>query len=237
MKLSSDSLRQEIKYKVFFRDISGLYSWLYSNSFFKESYPPRVVNSLYFDTPNYDFAASNMSGESRRIKLRARWYSEIDSKFIDSFILDSQIFNFEVKRKINSLSDKLNVGKFSYENKDDYYNRMNSIEDSMETICKTNPALSGFSLMGTVFTSYEREYYELSNDSNLRLTVDKNISYCGSKVPSDPILMGKDFVIVELKFNPNSRKKVNNIMKDFPYRQVRSSKFLASLAQIQRVSY
>jgi hypothetical protein len=49
--------------------------------------------------------------------------------------------------------------------------------------------------------------------------------------------MAKDFVIVELKFNPNSRKKVNAIMKDFPYRQVRSSKFLASIAQIQRVSY
>ena len=88
MKLSNDSLRQEIKYKVFFRDISGLYSWLYSSSFFKESYEPRVVNSLYFDTPNYDFAASNMSGESSRIKLRARWHSKIDNQFIDDFILD-----------------------------------------------------------------------------------------------------------------------------------------------------
>jgi SPX domain protein involved in polyphosphate accumulation len=237
MKLSNDSLRQEIKYKVFFRDISGLYSWLDSSSFFKESYEPRVVNSLYFDTPNYDFAASNMSGESSRIKLRARWYSKIDNQFIDDFILDSQVFNFEVKRKINSLSDKLNVGKISYEKEDDYYNRINSLENSMGSICKNNPALSGFNLLGTVFTSYEREYYELSSDNNLRLTIDKNISYCGCKLPSDPILMAKDFVIVELKFNPNSRKKVNAIMKDFPYRQVRSSKFLASIAQIQRVSY
>jgi hypothetical protein len=50
-------------------------------------------------------------------------------------------------------------------------------------------------------------------------------------------MLAKDYVIVELKFNPESRKKVNLFMKDFPFRQVRSSKFLATLAQIKRVSY
>ena len=61
----------------------------------------------------------------------------------------------------------------------------------MDSICKNNAVLSGFNLLGTVFTSYEREYYEFSSDNNLRLTIDKNISYCGSKLPSDPILMAK----------------------------------------------
>ena len=51
------------------------------------------------------------------------------------------------------------------------------------------------------------------------------------------MLMAKDFIIVELKFHPEQRNKVNKLMKDFPFRQVRSSKFLSSLAQIQRVSY
>ena len=69
------------------------------------------------------------------------------------------------------------------------------------------------------------------------MTIDKNISYCDSKSPSDLVMLAKDYVIVELKFNPKSRKKVNLLMKDFPFRQVRSSKFLATLAQIQRVSY
>tara|TARA_B100000902_G_scaffold4201_1_gene5386 strand:+ start:1574 stop:2287 length:714 start_codon:yes stop_codon:yes gene_type:complete len=237
MKLSEDSIRQEIKYKVFFMDMPKLYDWLYRYSFFQESYSPRMVNSLYFDTPNYDFASSNMSGESERIKVRARWYGELDKKFLDSFLSNSQQFIFEVKRKINSVSDKLNIGEVTYENKENYVSRVNSIQKSLETIVRNQPALSAFNLLSTIFTNYEREYYELKSDNNIRLTIDKNISYCNSKTPSDLLMLAKDYVIVELKFNPKSRKKVNTLMKDFPFRQVRSSKFLSTLAQIQRVSY
>ena len=237
MKLSEDSIRQEIKYKVFFMDVPILYDWLYRQSFFQESYSPRMVNSLYFDTPNYDFASSNMSGESKRIKVRARWYEKLDKKFLDSFLSTPQLFIFEVKRKINSISDKLNIGEVTYEKKESYISRVNSIQKSLETIVRNQPTLSAFNLLGTIFTNYEREYYELKSDNNIRLTIDKNISYCNSNTPSDLLMLAKDYVIVELKFNPKSRKKVNTLMKNFPFRQVRSSKFLSSLAQIQRVSY
>lgn len=237
MKLSEDSIRQEIKYKVFFMDVPILYDWLYRQSFFQESYSPRMVNSLYFDTPNYNFASSNMSGESKRIKVRARWYEKLDKKFLDSFLTTPQLFIFEVKRKINSISDKLNIGEVTYEKKESYISRVNSIQKSLETIVRNQPTLSAFNLLGTIFTNYEREYYELKSDNNIRLTIDKNISYCNSNTPSDLLMLAKDYVIVELKFNPKSRKKVNTLMKNFPFRQVRSSKFLSSLAQIQRVSY
>ena len=196
-----------------------------------------MVNSLYFDTPNYDFASSNMSGESKRIKVRARWYGELDKKFLDSFLSNSQIFTFEIKRKINSVSDKLNIGEVTYENSENYLSRVNSIQKSLESLVKNQPTLSAFNLLSTIFTNYEREYYELKSDKNIRLTIDKNISYCNSKTPSDLLMLAKDYVIVELKFNPKSRKKVNTLMKNFPFRQVRSSKFLSTLAQIQRVSY
>lgn len=236
MKLSEETLRQEIKYKVFFKDEQTLYNWLYSSSFFQESYNPRLVNSLYFDTPNYDFASSNMSGESKRIKVRARWYGQLDENFLDSFISERTLFNFEVKRKINSLSDKLNIGKIKFDKKDEYLSRIESIQCELAALCDSYSTLSAFKLLSTVFTHYEREYYELNNN-NIRLTIDKNISYCNSKAPSELMLLAKDYVIVELKFHPESRKKVNVLMKSFPFRQVRSSKFLSSLAQIQRVSY
>ena len=236
MKLSDESTRQEIKYKIFFADIPKLYNWIYKSSFFYESYKPRIVNSLYFDTPNYDFASSNMSGESRRIKLRARWYSGLDEEFINSFLDESQVFNFEVKRKLNSISDKLNVGKYSI-NDDCFISKINSLKIKLESICKNNPNLASFSLLSTIFTSYKREYYEFKNNNKIRLTIDKNISYCDSKMPSNLLLMAKDYVIVELKFEPGNRKKINQLMADFPFRQVRSSKFLSTLAQIKRVSY
>ncbi len=237
MELSKETIRQEIKYKVFYMDMPKLYDWLYKHSFFQESYEPRIVNSLYFDTPNYDFASSNMSGESKRIKLRSRWYSDLKTNFLDSFLLKSQLFTFEVKRKINSVSDKLNIGKVTYDKEEDYLSRVSSIQESFESIAMNQPALAAFSLISTIFTNYEREYYELKSDNSIRLTVDKNISYCNSKTPSDLLMLAKDYVIVELKFNPDSRKKINLLMKNFPFRQVRSSKFLSTLAQIHRVSY
>ncbi len=237
MELSKETIRQEIKYKVFFMDIPRLYDWLYRCSFFQESYSPRMVNSLYFDTPNYDFASSNMSGESKRIKVRARWYGELEEKFLKNFLSDSQIFTFEVKRKLNSVSDKLNIGEITYGNEESFISRVNSIQGTLESIIKKQPTLAAFNLISTVFTNYEREYFELKSDSEIRLTIDKNISYCNSQTPSDLLMLSKDYVIVELKFNPKLRKKVNSLMKDFPFRQVRSSKFLSTLAQIQRVSY
>lgn len=237
MELSKETIRQEIKYKVFYMDMPLLYDWIYKYSFFQESYKPRIVNSLYFDTPNYDFASSNMSGESKRIKLRSRWYSDLKTKFLDSFTSKSQLFTFEVKRKINSVSDKLNLGTITYDKEEDYLSRVSSIQESFESIAINQPTLAAFSLISTIFTNYEREYYELKSDNNIRLTIDKNISYCNSKAPSDLLMLAKDYVIVELKFNPDSRKKINSLMKNFPFRQVRSSKFLSTLAQIHRVSY
>ena len=75
MKLSSQSLRQEIKYKVFFMDLPKLYDWLYKYSFFQESYSPRMVNSLYFDTPEYSNFYEKVDGIKIRKKFRIRSYS------------------------------------------------------------------------------------------------------------------------------------------------------------------
>lgn len=237
MHLLKKTLRQEIKYKVFLKDVPKLYAWIYGHSFFKEKYNCRMVSSLYFDGLNYDFAASNMSGESKRMKIRARWYSELDDSFLDTFVSKSQIFNFEVKRKFNNISDKLNIGEIKFHKKDEYDSRLNSIQTDLNSICSNHPILSAFNLVSTVFTNYEREYYQLNSDNKIRLTVDKNISYCNSRAITNPMLMSKDYLIVELKFDPEFRKKVNALLINFPFRQTRSSKFLSSIAQIQRVSY
>lgn len=237
MKLSQETYRKEIKYKVFIQDLPKLYHWLYSSSFFQQSYFPRVVNSLYFDTLNYDFASSNMSGESNRIKVRARWYAKSDEKFIDSFRSESQSFNFELKRKFNNISDKLSIGKISFKKEDEYINRINNIQKKLNSICKDHEILHKYTLCKAVFTNYDREYYELTSNQNIRLTVDKNISYCDCENPSMPLLISKDYVVVELKFNPKLSKKVIPIMNNFPFRQVRSSKFLSTIAQFKRVSY
>ena len=39
-------------------------------------HPPRVVQSLYLDTPARDAFAANRDGDAERTKLRLRWYGE-----------------------------------------------------------------------------------------------------------------------------------------------------------------
>ena len=78
-----------------------------------------------------------------------------------SFTSKSQLFTFEVKRKINSVSDKLNLGTITYDKEEDYLSRVSSIQESFESIAINQPTLAAFSLISTIFTNYEREYYEL----------------------------------------------------------------------------
>ena len=58
MFLLKNSVRRELKYKIFIKDIGKFYSWLY-NSPFKRKYDNCNVNSLYYDTINLDFANDN----------------------------------------------------------------------------------------------------------------------------------------------------------------------------------
>ena len=104
-----NTLRKEIKFKVLMKDMGKFYSWLFTSPF-KKSYEDRRVNSLYYDTNNLDFANDNITGQSKRIKIRARWYSKVDQKFLYDFCKDKH-FKFEVKRKVNNLSDKVILSK------------------------------------------------------------------------------------------------------------------------------
>ena len=97
MFLLKNNIRREIKFKIFIKDIGKFYSWLY-NSPFKKKYNNRGVNSLYYDTINLDFANDNISGQSNRIKIRARWYTENNGNFLNEFS-NNKFFRFEIKRK------------------------------------------------------------------------------------------------------------------------------------------
>ena len=237
MDRNNNSLRQEFKYKMFYKDIAKLYSWIHVKAFFKKSFPNRQVNSLYFDTPNYEFAASNMSGESKRLKLRVRWYSDMDEDFKSSFLKKDQQFFYEIKRKSNNLSDKLKVSSSSFADTSDYNQRIKLITDTLSKRLLSQRHLINIEACNAVFLNYKREYFENINHKDVRLTIDKDICYGKSQPFSGLLPLSLNYLIVELKFAPKDKLKVNSLMKSFPFRQVRSSKYLSALSQINRVSY
>ena len=66
------------------------YNFLRCN-FFKEIYYERKINSIYYDTYNYDLYSDSINGLSTRNKIRARFY-ESDSL--------SEV-KLEIKKKMN----------------------------------------------------------------------------------------------------------------------------------------
>ena len=66
------------------------------SGFFKKLYKTRIVNSIYFDTPNLDCLWDNINGFSNRYKYRVRWYNSINN---------SEVF-FEKKKKLIKLHKK-----------------------------------------------------------------------------------------------------------------------------------
>ena len=58
---------------------------------FRQTYPPRKINSLYFDSLNLNSLEESIEGSSERTKLRLRWYGNERSPTPSTF---------EIKRKV-----------------------------------------------------------------------------------------------------------------------------------------
>ena len=217
--------RYEIKFKIQIKDQYIFLNWLYNNFFFIESYNPRLVNSIYFDTSDYYFASSNMSGQSKRSKVRVRWYNE-----------NTKIKNLEIKNKINNLSDKIafQLDSSSFLKNINFFN---DLRIKVNSIISSNKKINFSYLREVVFIKYKRKYFELKNNKDIRITIDENLQYSSIYEINNKILLAKDFFIVEFKFSPIFYEKVQLILDKFPFRSSRNSKYLYAISQIKQVLY
>lgn len=235
--LNQDSLRIEKKYKVFLKDISKLYGFIYRSSIFTSAYKIRNVGSLYFDTPSYDFAMSNMSGYSQRVKLRYRWYGECRARILNNFIAPGSNYRLELKRKSNSMSDKLILHEFFGDSGLEHQQLIKFMTGYVNGNAARNEFIKLGELHPSVLISYDREYFEAFGSPDIRLTIDSNIRYTFPYNFQASGLLSKDFVIVELKFPPSKQKIVEEIASAFGFRVVRFSKYVAGLSKLKNFSY
>ena len=96
----NDTVRFERKFILINKNISYLENLLRTSKFnFKEDYPSRKVNSIYFDDQNLTSVIDNLDGNNFKKKIRLRWYG--DKKIIKSPTL-------EIKKKIGHVNYKKN---------------------------------------------------------------------------------------------------------------------------------
>ncbi len=173
---------------------------------FREIYPRRRVNNVYFDTVNFAAYRDNIMGIAHRTKFRIRWYGD----------------DFETIRK-PVLEEKIKHGELGYKKSQKLSNtdwRHISVEASKL------PQIEHGNLSPVLLNSYYRYYYG-TPDGRFRLTVDEGMAFgsfdqIAAKMPYE--LMGKR--IIEIKYDQEFSKQADRISQYFPLRPTKHSKYV-----------
>ena len=188
-------MERRLEKKFVYRNGDDSFKFFLISGMFKEEYPQRVVNSIYFDTDIYQDVWDNINGFGNRKKIRIRWYNNLNNSKV--FIEEKKKINFVTQKKV----EKIGVFKdfdslTNYLNSKDFEN-INFILDKKINLKKT------------LFIQYRRNYYELPN-KKLRLTVDNNLNIF-QKFPTQYLQLDK--TIVELKYDVKNATFVNSFIK------------------------
>lgn len=215
-----DSTRYEIKLTCDEQYLPNVRSWVRLHpDAFSVAYPPRQVNSLYFDTYESSCLNDNLIGVSYRKKLRFRWYGT------DYAVVKGVL---ELKCKSNQLGWKEHraiptVFDFSTIT---WYDLMQQLKEHADDQFAVWLAMAD---RPTLINSYWREYYE-STDQQLRVTIDydqrawEQVSYNRPNLNVGSLL--EKLVVVEVKSDAALYHRVSNALTAFPAQVSRNSKFV-----------
>ena len=181
-------------------------------------YPPRLIQSIYFDTQDGRAARENISGQSTRAKLRFRWYGAATDKVDGSL---------ELKQRDNALVSKTRTP-------------LESIRISGETRRslmtmlheQTPPPWRSLLEEGqepAQWIQYERHYFA-ARHCPLRVTMDRNLRAWDLRDtfvirPTAPTPL-PECIVVECKAPPENYDDIQSIVRSIPVQRTRCSKYL-----------
>lgn len=218
--------RYEIKFVLNEINLTSALNWIYTSTKLRKKFEGRYVNSLYFDDPEFGAVRDNLAGISQRQKIRLRWYRHADR--INGLIL-------EQKNRTDRYGSK---NRFSVRDKRLTERPITDINRCVERILRENMVSVETYYAASLHIEYYRQYFEDSN--GLRVTFDreitfKNIISC-STIDTLPAASYPP-VVMELKFIPELKIYVAELLRTFPLTPKRHSKYLAGLATFGLVSY
>lgn len=216
-------LRYELKFVACETAEPHLLQWLKLHPIgFREAYPPRRVNSIYFDSFDYDDYAQTLAGLVNRAKVRFRWYGDGLTAAIRGQV--------EVKLKRDRLSAKL-VYPFDMDIDLD-----RSWSDLHRALLRALPAQGRPWLVERpcpmIINRYRRYYWE-TIDRTLRVTVDVDHQVFEQRGRSRPNLARPTPVarnaILEVKVGPENIAAARTCLSGLPLVLSRNSKYCNSL--------
>ena len=184
-----------------------------SNLFFRNQYPQRKVNSIYFDTNNYTSILQNLDGISGKKKIRIRWYG--NEKIMTDPVIEIKSKNgFETKKEIIEIKELNNIQPYDLDIINEKLNAKLNLKKLVLPILTTN---------------YDRQYF-VSCDGKIRATVDYNLksNFLKNLSQINIIKNFKKISILELKYPTSLDKYVRQNLKGISLRLTKNSKFVNS---------
>lgn len=173
---------------------------------FRETYPTRRVNNIYFDTVNFAAYRDNIMGIAHRTKFRIRWYGQ-DMETIQKPVLE----------------EKIKHGELGYKNA---YKLSDTQWENITKEASGLPQIEHRNLTPVLLNAYQR-YYFASPDGKFRLTVDEDMifgSYDESRASMPYELLEKR--IIEIKYDQEYSKEADRVSQFLRLRPTKHSKYV-----------
>jgi hypothetical protein len=215
-------LRYELKLVCDLHRLAQARSWIVLHpAGFGEAYPPRRVNSLYFDTPRLSSFDQNLAGVSERQKLRLRWYGE-DVREIEPVL--------ELKQKRDLLGCKRQVRlPCKLDLTSSWRKILGAVRACVEPEWRMVLQMTDQPIL---LNHYQREYYA-TPDGALRVTLDYACAAYDQRLSLRPNLRVPlpiaDRVVIEIKAAPEHAERLQEAVAQFPVLRTRNSKYVGSL--------
>ena len=221
--------RYEIKFLDSAAEEFRIFDWLANAAFFYRSFPSRQINSVYFDSRDFDCARTNLDGTGWRSKFRIRWYGDYSST-------GNKKFEAKVKRGRlgTKYTENIDFEMGNYSNVD-----AGIIEDAINKVeILANDPVIAINIIPILYVGYKREYYQGPN--GIRVTLDRGMQFQDlTRIQSGqtPSFETDDRLVIEFKFPPQIKDQVSETMMTFPFAASRSSKYLIGLSRIGHAQY
>ena len=221
-----DLLRYERKYilnSYLINNKEDLESFLSINLI--ENFNQRRINSIYYDTKNYQFAIDNLDGLSSRQKVRIRYYG-----LLEEFLAP----RLEIKTKLGGVGTK----EIFDLNMDQLFND-NFALNQLYKLNLVNRKILYFlvALEPKVIVTYQRKYF-LSSCKRFRFTLDSHIGFkkfnfnSSFKDLNEESFYSFSKKILELKYDLKNESFAKQIFKNLPSRISSFSKYLTALSYL-----
>ncbi|NBC07787.1 MAG: VTC domain-containing protein [Bacteroidetes bacterium] len=180
---------------------------------FRPLYPPRWINNLYFDTPDFQFFKDNVVGAPQRLKYRLRWYGRPFAALSNPVL--------EVKIKDNM------VGRKAYHRLPQRNYQATDLPQ-LVAACR-GLAGTGKTLQPLLFNSYYRSYWG-APALPFRLTIDSQLQFGAYRPLPRPVLPYRDeSVVVEVKYDAAEDEQSAFVLQHLPFRLSKNSKYVTGI--------